>query len=133
MFYPSYKEAHEALGIPGSWQRGTQGTAEEGVSSIKITSNPRSLDRISSDMSTLYYVGIGKKSSQGEPAEHQTREEQEPFFTSKQKKNPVHVMIKLKPDLVYYAGLYTVDKIYKRISPKAKQYYEIQFRHVETP
>lgn len=133
MFYSSYKEAHEALGIPGSRQRGTQGTEEEGVSSIKITSNPRSLDRISSDMSTIYYVGVGKKSSQGEPAEHQTREDQALFFTSKQKQNPVPVLIKLKPDLVYYAGLYKVSKIFKRISPKAKQYYEIQFTHAGSP
>ncbi len=133
MFYTSYKEAHEALGIPGSWQRGTQGTDKEGITSIKITSNPRSLDRITSDLSTIYYVGIGEKSSQGEPAAHQLLEDQTPFFTSKQKQNKIPVLIKLESGVIYYAGLYTVSKIYKRISPKAKRYYEIQFTHAESP
>lgn len=132
MFYTSYKEAHESLGIPGSWQKGTQGNDIDGISSIKITSNPRSLDRISKDMSTIYYVGIGEKSSQGEPAVNQTREDQQPFFTSKQKQNPVPVLIKLDSGVVYYAGLYKVHKIYKRISPRAKRYFEIQFTRVET-
>jgi hypothetical protein len=132
MFYRTYKEAHENLAIPGSWQKGTQGTAAEGISSIKITSNPRSLDKISPDMSTIYYVGIGKKSSQGEPADHQTREDQAPFFTSKQKQNLIPVLIKLQSGVIYFAGHYKVSKIYKRISPDAKRYYEIQFSRVET-
>jgi hypothetical protein len=129
MFYTSYKEAHEALGIPGSWQRGTQGDAEKGITSIKLTANPRSLDRISPDLETIYYVGIGEKSSQGEPAANQTREDQAPFFTSLKKQNPVHVMIKLESGVIFYAGLYKVAKIYKRISPRAKRYFEIQFKH----
>lgn len=133
MFYKSYKEAHEALHIPGSWQKGTQGSAEEGITSIKITSNPRSLDKISPDFSTIYYVGIGEKSSQGEPAAHQLLEDQAPFFTSKQKQNPIPVLIKLESGVVFYAGHYKVSKIYKRISPRAKRYFEIQFTHVETP
>lgn len=133
MFYTSYKEAHEALGIPGSWQRGTQGTKEDGITSIKITSNPRSLDKISPDFNTIYYVGIGEKSSQGEPASHQLLEDQGPFFTSKQKQNKIPVLIKLESGVIFYAGLYTVSKIYKRLSPKAKRYFEIQFTHVETP
>ncbi len=133
MFYTSYKEAHEALGIPGSWQKGTQGTKEEGITSIKITSNPRSLDRITGDFSTIYYVGIGEKSSQGEPAAHQLLEDQAPFFTSKQTQNKIPVLIKLESGVVFYAGLYTVSKIYKRISPRAKRYFEIQFTHAESP
>jgi hypothetical protein len=133
MFFTSYKEAHEALKIPGSFQRGTQGSAEEGITSIKITSNPRSLDKISPDLDKIYYVGIGEKSSQGEPAAHQLLEDQTPFFTSKQKQNPVPVLIKLESGVIFYAGLYTVSKIYKRISPRAKRYFEIQFKHVETP
>jgi hypothetical protein len=130
MFYTSYKEAHEALKIPGSWQRGTQGSAEEGITSIKITSNPRSLDKISPDLDTIYYVGIGEKSSQGEPSAHQLLEDQAPFFTSKQKQNPIPVLIKLESGVVFYAGHYTVSKIYKRISPRAKRYFEIQFTKI---
>lgn len=130
MFFSTYKEAHETLEIPGSWQRGTQGTAKDGISSIKLTANQKSLDRISSDLSTIYYVGIGEKSSQGEPAKRQYLEDQAPFFTSKRLQNKIPVLIKLESGVVFYAGLYVVKKIYKRISPKAIQYYEIQFEQV---
>lgn len=129
MFFSSYKEAHEALGIPGSWQRGTQGTEKDGISSIKLTANPRSLDKISSDMQKIYYVGIGEKSSQGEPAAHQTKEDQAPFFTSKRIQNKIPVLIKLESGVVFFPGLYVVSKIYRRISPMAKHYYEIQFTY----
>lgn len=130
MFYSSYKEAHDALKIPGSYQRGTQGNAEVGITSIKLTENPRSLDRISRDFNTIYYVGIGEKSSQGEPAVHQRRDDQAPFFTSLEKQNRVPVLIKLSSGVVMYAGEYTVKRIYRRISPRAKHYYEIQFEHI---
>lgn len=129
MFYSTYKEAHEALGLSGSYQRGTQGTAEKGISSIKLTSNPRSLDKITPNFETIYYVGIGEKSSQGEPSAHQTKEDQAPFFKSLQLQNKIPVLIKLDSGVVFYAGLYKVSKIYKRISPRAKQYYEIQFTY----
>jgi len=130
MFYSSYKDAHEALKIPGSYQQGTQGNPVEGISSIKLTENPRSLDRISRDFNTIYYVGIGEKSSQGEPSAHQIKEDQAPFFVSLKKQNPVPVLIKLSSGVVMYAGDYTVKRIYRRISPRAKHYYEIQFEHV---
>ncbi len=130
MFYSSYKEAHEALKLPGSYQRGTQGNAEHGITSIKLIENPRSLDRISRDFSTIYYVGVGEKSSQGEPAAHQLKEDQTPFFVSLKKQNPVPVLIKLGSGVVMYAGDYKVKRIYRRISPRAKHYYEIQFEHI---
>jgi hypothetical protein len=130
MFYSSYKEAHEALKLPGSYQRGTQGNKDDGITSIKLTENPRSLDRISRDFNTIYYVGIGEKSSQGEPADHQTKEDQAPFFVSLKKQNPVPVLIKLSSGVVMYAGEYKVKRIYRRISPRAKHYYEIQFQHI---
>lgn len=130
MFYSSYKEAHEALHLPGSYQRGTQGNQEDGITSIKLTENPRSLDRISRDFNTIYYVGIGEKSSQGEPSEHQTKQDQTPFFVSLKKQNTVPVLIKLSSGVVMYAGDYKVKRIYRRISPRAKHYYEIQFEHV---
>ena len=130
MFYSSYKDAHDALGLKGSYQRGTQGNDVEGISSIKLTENRRSLDRISPDFNTIYYVGIGEKSSQGEPAVHQKKEDQAPFFTSLKKQNPVPVLIKLSSGVVMYAGEYVVKRVYKRISPTAKRYFEIQFEHV---
>jgi hypothetical protein len=125
MFYTSYKEAHETLDIPGSWQRGTQGNKTDGITSLKLTANPNSLDRISSDFSRIYYVGIGKKSSQGEPSVDQRKEDQEPFFTSLAKQNPIPVLIKLKAGLVYFPGLYKVKTIQPKTSPKGIQYYQI--------
>jgi hypothetical protein len=130
MFYSSYKEAHDALKLPGSYQRGTQGNETDGLTSIKVSENPRSLDRITPDFSRLYYVGIGEKSSQGEPAVHQKKEDQAPFFVSLKQQNPVSVLIKLSSGVVMYAGEYKVKRIYKRISPSAKRYFEIQFEHV---
>jgi len=125
MLFTSYKEAHDALQIPGSYQRGTQGSKDEGIISLKMTNNPNSLDKISDDLSTVFYVGIGKKSSQGEPSEDQTLEDQEPFFTSKAKQNPIPILIKLESGKVYYAGTFRVKTIRKQVSPKGFQYYEI--------
>lgn len=125
MLFTSYKEAHEALEIPGSYQRGTQGSKDEGITSLKMTNNPNSLDKISDDLSTVFYVGIGKKSSQGEPSEDQTLEDQEPFFTSKAKQNAIPILIKLESGTVYYAGTFRVKTIRKQVSPKGFQYYEI--------
>ena len=98
-FFQSYKEAHEALRIPGSFQRGTIGSAETGILSLKLTENPKSLDRVSMDFERIYYVGIGKKSSQGEPAEDQTLDKQQPFFKSLRTQTPFPVLIKLNCSL----------------------------------
>lgn len=129
MFFTSYKEAHSVLKIPGSWQRGTQGNKQTGISSLKITQNPKSLDRISDDLSTVFYVGIGKKSSQGEPAKDQQKEDQEPFFVSRKLQNEIPILIKIKPGVVYYAGLYKVKQIQEKISPKGILYFEIVLKN----
>lgn len=125
MFFTSYKEAHETLGIPGSWQRGTQGNKTTGITSLKITNNPDSLDLISDDLTMVFYVGIGKKSSQGEPAANQRKEDQEPFFVSKSKQNPIPILIKLQSGLVYYAGLFKIKDIRTKHSSKGYLYYQI--------
>jgi hypothetical protein len=125
MFFTSYKEAHEKLKLPGSWQRGTQGSKTTGITSLKMTNNPDSLDLISDDLSLVFYVGIGKKSSQGEPCVDQTQEDQEPFFVSKSKQNPIPILIKLQSGLVYYAGLFKVKAIRLKTSPKGFHYYQI--------
>lgn len=125
MFFTSYKEAHETLKIPGSWQRGTQGNKETGITSLKMTNNPNSLDKLSDDLSMVFYVGIGKKSSQGEPAKNQRREDQEPFFVSQRLQNPIPILIKISSGFVYYAGLYKVKAIRTQVSPKGITYYEI--------
>jgi hypothetical protein len=125
MFFTSYKEAHEVLKLPGSYQRGTQGTKDRGITSLKMTNNENSLDKISDDLSTVFYVGIGKKSSQGEPSKDQAKEDQEPFFVSKTKQNPIPILIKLESGTVFYAGTYKVKAIRTQVSPKGFQYYEI--------
>jgi hypothetical protein len=125
MFFTSYKEAHEALKIPGSYQRGTQGNKTTGITSLKMTNNENSLDKISDDLSTVFYVGIGKKSSQGEPSKDQAKEDQEPFFVSKANQNLIPILIKLESGTVFYAGTYKVKAIRTQVSPKGFQYYEI--------
>lgn len=132
MFFTSYKEAHETLKLPGSYQRGTQGNKTTGITSLKMTNNPDSLDLISDDLSLVFYVGIGKKSSQGEPAANQTKEDQGPFFTSKAKQNPIPILIKLQSGLVYYAGLFKVKAIRTQVSPKGFRYYQIVLEQRES-
>jgi hypothetical protein len=125
MFFTSYKEAHEVLKIPGSYQRGTQGNKTTGITSLKMTNNENSLDKISDDLSTVFYVGIGRKSSQGEPSKDQAKEDQEPFFVSKANQNLIPILIKLESGTVFYAGTYKVKAIRTQVSPKGFQYYEI--------
>lgn len=126
--FKSYKEAHEALKIKGSYQRGTIGNTLDGITSVKLTANPKSLDRVSRNLQTIYYVGLGKKSSQGEPAVDQKREDQESFFVSLRTQNAFPVLIKLKPNLVLYAGTYTVKGIHERRSPQQIVYFHIELQ-----
>ena len=123
--FASYKQAHEALQIPGSWQRGTIGNAETGITSLKLTANPKSLDRISADLQHIYYVGKGKKASPGEPAESQAWEDQAAFRTSLRTKRPVAVMTKLKYGTVIYLGTYRVVSLRRVPGFKEIDYYQI--------
>lgn len=132
MFFSSYKEAHQKLKIPGSWQRGTQGNKTTGITSLKMTSNPKSFDKISDDLSLVFYVGIGKKSSQGEPSVNQTKEDQEPFFVSKATQNRIPILIKLSEKYVYFAGYFQVKAIRQETTPKGIRYYEIILEQRET-
>jgi hypothetical protein len=132
MFFKSYKEAHEVLKLPGSWQRGTQGNKTIGISSLKITNNPNSLDKMSNDLSHVFYVGIGKKSSQGEPAAHQRKEDQEPFFVSKRLKKKIPILIKLASNTVFFAGYYQVKAVREKTSPKGFVYYEIVLESLQS-
>lgn len=124
--FHSYKEAHTILKIPGSFQRGTIGTPDQGITSLKLTYNPKSLDRLSLDLNKIYYVGIGKKSSQGEPAANQTREDQAPFFTSLRTQKPFPILLKLKQGVVLYNGMYKVYSIQKKTTSQGFVYYQIE-------
>ena len=124
-FYRSYKEAHEDLQLPGSWQRGTIGSPSTGLSSIKLTANRKSLDRITPDLKVVYYAGRGKKRSPGEPVEDQEEMDQQLFFRSLHTRNPVAVLTKLKTGLVVYLGTYRVSSV--RLVPGFRNinYYQI--------
>lgn len=110
-YFSSYKEAHNALNLPGSWQRGTIGSKETGITSLKLTANPKSLDRISRDWNRIYYVGRGKKASPGEPSQSQDIQDQEAFQTSLKTGNPVQILVKLKTGFVIALGQYSVKSI----------------------
>ena len=124
-FFASYKEAHEKLQLPGSWQRGSIGSLSTGLTSIKLTANSKSLDRISPDLKTVYYVGKGKKGSPGEPVKSQESMDQQVFYRSFHTGNPVTVLIKLKTGFVTALGPYTVTSV--RLVPGFKDidYYQI--------
>lgn len=124
--FHSYKEAHEVLNLPGSWQQGTIGSPVTGVSSIKLTANPKSFDFISKDLKTIYYVGRGKKASPGEPKDQQKIQDQEMFFTSMKSKTPVTVLVKIKPGLVFYFGLYRVVAVRRVPGFKDINYFQIK-------
>ena len=130
-FFASYKEAHEALQLPGSWQQGSIGTKEQGLTSIKLTANPTSLDRISKDLKTIYYVGKGKKASPGEPVETQRSQDQQAFLTSLQSGTPVTVLTKLKTGFVVNLGLYKVVSV--RLVPFFKDidYYQVKLTSID--
>jgi hypothetical protein len=129
--FHSYKEAHEALHLQGSLQRGTIGNTQDGITSLKLTENPKSLDRVSIDFERIYYVGRGKKSSQGEPAINQTLVDQEPFFVSLRTQTPIPILIKIKSGIVLYPGTYCVKKIQPKVSPSKVLYYQIELHRCE--
>ena len=133
MFFHSYKEAHEKLHIKGSYQRGTIGNDEEGITSLKLTENPKSYDRIQNDLERIWYVGKGKKSSQGEPATNQHIEDQTPFFRSLELGNDIPILIKLKPFLVVFLGYYRVAQVRNKKTTKNIQYFEIELHRVRLP
>lgn len=123
-FFSSYKEAHELLKLPGSWQKGTQGNKETGITSLKLTANPKSLDRVTHDWNRIYYVGKGKKGSPGEPIESQEYEDQAAFQTSLRTENPIPILLKLKTGFIVYIGDYKVVSV--RMAPGFRiPYYQI--------
>lgn len=124
-FFSSYKQAHEELQLPGSWQRGTIGSESTGLTSIKLTANPKSFDRISPDLKTVYYVGRGKKASPGEPVQSQDSFDQQVFYRSLHSKQPVAVLSKLKTGIVVFLGYFTVSSI-RLVPQKGIQYYQIK-------
>lgn len=130
-YFSSYKEAHQALQLPGSWQQGTIGTKEKGLTSIKLTANPHSLDRISQDLKTIYYVGKGKKASPGEPAKGQQKQDQQVFVKSIESKNPVAVLTKLKTGFIAFLGYYEVKSV--RLVPffRGIDYYQVKLTAID--
>lgn len=122
MIFRSYKEAHEKLGIPGSYQRGTHGTAETGVMSLKITVHPDSYDKILDGGQTIYYVGKGNKPTPAHPTKTQDSQQQDVFRTSIQTENPFPVLYKYELDKVKLLGYYKVVDL-KRAQRKGVKFY----------
>ena len=108
MIFRTYKEAHEKLGIPGSYQRGTHGTAKTGVTSLKISAHPDSYDRILDDGHTIYYVGKGNKPTPAHPIKTQESAQQDLFRTSIETQKKFPVLHKYEPNKVKLLGYYTV-------------------------
>jgi hypothetical protein len=125
MIFRSYKEAHEKLGIPGSYQRGTQGTAETGVISLKITVHPDSYDKILDEGKTIYYVGKGNKPTPAHPTKTQISEEQDVFRTSIETEKKFPVLYKYEPQKVKLLGYYRVVNLKKSRKGNVSFYYAV--------
>ena len=125
MIFRSYKEAHEHLGIPGSYQRGTHGTPETGVTSLKITDHPDSYDKILDDGATIYYVGKGNKPTPAHPTKTQDPEKQEVFRTSIETKKKFPVLYKYESHKVKLLGYYRVINLKKTKRGDVQFYYAI--------
>jgi hypothetical protein len=113
MIFSSYKEAHEKLGISGSYQRGTHGTGETGVTSLKITVHPDSYDKILDNGKTIYYVGKGNKPTPAHPIKTQESDKQDVFRKSIETKNKFPVLYKFAPHKVKLLGYYRVEDLKK--------------------
>jgi hypothetical protein len=129
MIYKTYKEAHNHLGIPGSYQRGTHGTVETGVTSLKITVHPDSYDKIIENGQTIYYVGKGNKPTPAHPIKTQSSEEQDVFRKSIETQKKFPVLYKAKPNHVELLGYYTVKDLKKSKRDAVTFYYAILERN----
>lgn len=125
MIFRSYKEAHERLGIPGSYQRGTHGTAESGVTSLKITVHPDSYDKILEDGKTIYYVGKGNKPTPAHPTKTQGSEQQDVFRKSIETQKKFPVLYKYEPHKVKLLGYYRVEDLKKSRLGNVTFYYAV--------
>jgi hypothetical protein len=125
MIFKSYKDAHEKLGIPGSYQRGTQGTAETGVTSLKITVHPDSYDKILDNGETIYYVGKGNKPTPAHPTRTQDSTDQDVFRTSIETQKKFPVLYKYEPQKVKLLGYYRVVNLKKSRKGNVSFYYAI--------
>jgi hypothetical protein len=108
MIFKSYKEAHNYLGIPGSYQRGTHGTAETGVTSLKITAHSDSYDKILDNGETIHYVGKGTKPTPAHPTKTQDSSDQDVFRKSIETQKKFPVLYKYEPHKVKLLGQYRV-------------------------
>lgn len=125
MIFRSYKEAHEKLGITGSYQRGTHGTAETGVTSLKITEHPDSYDKILDDGNTIYYVGKGNKPTPAHPTKSQSSEQQDVFRTSIETQKKFPVLYKYESQKVKLLGYYRVENLKKSKRGEVTFYYAV--------
>lgn len=109
MIFSSYKEAHDKLKIPGSYQRGTHGTVETGITSLKITAHSDSYDKILHNGNTIYYVGKGNKPTPAHPIYSQNSRQQDVFRTSIKTGNTFPVLYKENNKVVLLGKYKIVD------------------------
>lgn len=131
--FKSYKEAHERLGLEGSYQTGTIGDETNGLSSLKITDHVGSYDRITMNGKFVYYVGRGVKPSPGHPGANQLFHKQKLFYRSMELQNEFPILHKLKKGGVELLGRYTTKDVRKRVSDEGFSYFEVKLARVSRP
>jgi hypothetical protein len=125
MIFKSYREAHKKLKIPGSYQRGTHGTPETGITSLKITAHPDSYDKILDNGNTIYYVGKGNKPTPAHPTKTQESAEQAVFRKSIETHKTFPVLHKSAPNTVTLLGHYRVEDLKKTRRQGVGFYYAV--------
>lgn len=131
--FKSYKEAHERLGLEGSYMQGTIGNEQDGISSLKITDHAGSYDRITLGGKFVYYVGKGIKSSPGHPGANQLETKQRMFYRSFTLQNEVPILHKSKRGGVELLGYYKVKDVRKRVSDEGFSYFEVKLARIGPP
>jgi hypothetical protein len=123
--FSNFREAHEILNIEDPINTYISGNEITGVSSIRIISNPYSLNCFSNNGDIINIVGKGKQKIQGYPILNQNILEQRPFYKSMISQNTFPVLHKNSTNDVYLLGYYTVINIEKNTTWSGFTYFKI--------
>jgi hypothetical protein len=125
IFYKSYAEAHNHLGISGDPDKMII-SGPNGVECVKITDHYESYHWISSNKAIIRYVGIGPLKSPGHPSSNQQYDRQQPFLDSWGKRTPICVLLKDYDGNVMCMGMYNVRNMRKCMGNEGLTYFTFE-------
>lgn len=125
LFFTSYEEAHEILGLSGSPESLIVSDID-GVESIKITDDIDSYNTISANSAIIQYVGYGPLKGPGHPKSNQQYYRQEPFSIAWKNQRKIAVLRRFTDWSVCFMGYYQVRNIRKRMGNEGFAYFLIE-------